>query len=241
MQDSEFDFKSIKAPEGFWNSVPISPSIPAPSNEEDDRWGDIAVPFIDSIKAPEGFWDPVPKKTIEKVSGSIIEDTKLSDMELHSSKKDFLSSKLKHLFGKGCHYQVRGNGFCFINAVFSILIRIYPTVANYDYDSFLKLFQMILKENGVVDESPDDLDAVLALTVTRKVLGFIGIHNTSFAIFSLNDFTISFNVGNSEIEHPVYRKDLFCILHNEGHFSGIYFNESDREELFDMLTFEMAM
>ena len=211
----------IKTPEGFWDAVPVT------------------FPF-DSIETPEDFWKPVPSRTIGKVSESVIEGIELSKMVLSTTRRDFLRSKLIHLFHKGHHYQVRGNGFCFINAVFSILIKKYPIVADYDYNSFLILFQIVLAKHGMVDESPDDLDAVLASQITREVLAFLGIHNASFAIFSLTDFTVSFNVEHSDIENPVHRKDLFCILHSGGHFSGIYFNESDTEELYDMLTFDMA-
>jgi hypothetical protein len=225
----------IKTPEGFWDAVPV-----AASEIPEDFWGDVAVTFPDSIEIPEDFWKPVPREIIGKVSESIVEDIKLSEMVLSTTRRDFLRSKLIHLFDKGHHYQVRGNGFCFINAVFSILIKKYPIVADYDYNSLLTLFQIVLADHGMVDESPDDLDAVLASQITREVLAMLGIHNASFAIFSLTDFTVSFNVEHSDIENPVRRKDLFCILHTEGHFSGIYFEESDTEKLYDKLTFDMA-
>jgi len=238
MSESNDDFLTIKAPEHFWEPVPVS--FFDSTEVDKDFWSDVPVSFVDSTEVDKDFWKPVQKQVIGKVSESIVENIKLPEMVLSEVKKDFLKTKLKHLFEKGHHYQVRGNGFCFINAIFSILIKKYPKVGDYDYNSFLILFQMILSNHGIVDESPDDLDAVLASRVTREVLAILGIHNASFAIFSLYDFTISFNVEHSEEEYPIYQKDLFCILHNEGHFSGIYYGESNTEELFDMLTFDMA-
>lgn len=186
---------------------------------------------------PSGFWDDVVVP-INTIKDCVTGEKKIADLPkpFHKFMKRFIS---KEIFDSVKLLQVRGNGWCSVNAMLASLIKIYPSLSSMKYEEIIDLFRMFLSDEGFHDQNPNDLDADLICKVMRNVLSTFGLLHASFAIFSTVDNTVKFSTDyDSVLEKDLssdHQENLFLILHEHGHFSGLYLIEPERIKLYGEL------
>jgi len=133
------------------------------------------------------------------------------------------------------HMIVRGNGFCFFNSMICLLMQTFPQVEEWNYPNILDIIRSLLLEENFIDPNPSVIDEKLVRIVMRKFLNLMGMNQVTFAIIALDEGTL--NVDFAENPNPA---DTFIILYKGGHFNALYCIESNRIQVYHMISIFMA-
>jgi hypothetical protein len=179
---------------------------------------------------PKDFWDDVVIPDPKKLGDAITHNRQI-DNNLLSGFESILPIPLFNSIKHGKYIGVRGNGLCGIYSILAEIIQTNTSFSNMNHDLLMEQITPIMEEYGIHDR-PSAIDADVLCNIMRVYIkNYLqdDIQHPSFAIFSLSDLTVKFDVTN---ESRCYMGNLITIVYNYGHFEGLIYSQKQKKKIY---------
>jgi hypothetical protein len=198
---------------------------------------------ISDIPPEHPFWDGIKQRTVihwkDVISGT------QNPIDLDPEDYEYLSrlfrnpndtqDVLRDALNRSVIYQVIGNGFCGFNALLALahLYKIFPQSESYSYDFFMEILRNKLIHAGMDRERHNDFDIREVLRFSNEFFCDIDFKDFAVICICLDDQTFRFDsFGLQNI------RNTFVIIHKDGHFNAMYFEEKDIEAVYARFSIE---
>jgi len=178
---------------------------------------------------PKDFWDVVVIPVPKKLGDAITHNRKINN--LLSGFESILPQQVFNSIKHGKYIGVRGNGLCGVYAILAEIIQTNTTFCNMNHELLMEQLTPIMEEY-FIHSRPITIDADVLCEIMRVyIIRYLQdyIEHPSFAIFSLNDLTVKFDVTN---ESRCFMKNLITIVHNNGHFEALVYSQKQKKKIY---------
>ena len=178
---------------------------------------------------PQDFWDFVVIPDPKKLGDVITHNRKINN--LLSMFESILPTQLFNSIKHGKYIGVRGNGLCGIYAILAEIIQTNTTFSNMNHDLLMEQLTPIMEEYEIYDR-PSDIDADILCKIMRVyIMRYLQdtTEHPSFAIFSLSDLTVKFDITD---ESRCFMRNLITIVHNNGHFEALVYSQKKKKKIY---------
>jgi len=182
---------------------------------------------------PQDFWDIVVVPDPKKLSDVITHNRKIND-NLLSGFESILPQQLFNSIKHGKYIGVRGNGLCGVYSILAEIIQTNTTFSNMNHDLLMKQLTPIMEEYEIHGR-PSMIDADVLCQIMRVyIMRYLKdtLEHPSFAIFSLSDLTVKFDVTD---ESCCFMRNLITIVHNNGHFEALIYSQKRKKKIYSGL------
>ena len=178
---------------------------------------------------PKDFWDIVAVQEPKKLGDAITLNRKINN--LLSGFESILPTQLFNSIKHGQYIGVRGNGLCGVYSILAEIIQTNSTIHNMNHDLLMEQLTPIMEEHGIHDRpSAIDID-VLCQIMRVYIMRYLKdtLEHPSFAIFSLSDLTVKFDVTD---ESRCFMRNLITIVHNNEHFEALIYSQKRKKKIY---------